>query len=264
MMNENMIKSGQAGDCMRTFQRNRQAFSLVELLVVIAILALLVGILLPSLSAIRDQGYRTKSLAAITALSNGCLQYKSDNKYYPGQKDPSLLGVGGGLRSGSQALAFSLLEVDFSVSPFTIEENYIPYELGVTLMPTPGTYAFALSDRWKTDSELPILYYPSRIGNDGRVGNALETNPPENRGAFRIADNSTYATVNGQSTNASSSSDFRKIIWDKRFGIGDVTGGIPDDDDSANKAYNADTYLLFAAGVDRKYFTGDDIKNFDN
>ena len=97
---------------------------------------------------------------------------------------------------------------------------------------------------------MPILYYPSRIGNDGAILNANTSGP------FRIQDNGGYATINSQSTNAGVTNYLKVAIWDKRFGFGtdNDTAGVPDNV-PANKAYNADTYLLFAAGADRKYFT---------
>lgn len=56
-----------------------RAFSLIELLVVLAILALLVGILLPTLGGMRAAGRDTRCLANLRSLSASWRLYAADN-----------------------------------------------------------------------------------------------------------------------------------------------------------------------------------------
>jgi prepilin-type N-terminal cleavage/methylation domain-containing protein/prepilin-type processing-associated H-X9-DG protein len=60
-------------------KKPRRAFTLVELLVVIGIIALLVGILLPTLSKARKSGYRVKCLSNLKQLGQMNVMYASEN-----------------------------------------------------------------------------------------------------------------------------------------------------------------------------------------
>ncbi len=72
-------------------RRARPAFTLIEVLVVVAIIALLVGILLPSLRNARIQSRRTQCLSNLHQLGVGIATYMGDYKGNPPQwrVDPS-------------------------------------------------------------------------------------------------------------------------------------------------------------------------------
>ena len=64
-------------------------FTLVELLVVIGIIALLIAILLPSLSTARESAASLKSLSNLRQLAIGIQQYKNENRgFYPAHSSP--------------------------------------------------------------------------------------------------------------------------------------------------------------------------------
>ncbi|MFN0134815.1 MAG: type II secretion system protein [Phycisphaerae bacterium] len=67
----------------RILRSGREAFTLVELLTVVAIIGLLIGILVPALSAARNQAKEASTKAQLDSIGKGCLMFSSDNSKLP-------------------------------------------------------------------------------------------------------------------------------------------------------------------------------------
>src|SRR5688572_27432006 len=83
---------------VRRHHPRRRAFTLVELLVVIGIIAILIGILIPTLSRARESANKTACLSNIRELGNAFRLYAAGNK------DAMPIGCVGVVTPLSQAL----------------------------------------------------------------------------------------------------------------------------------------------------------------
>jgi len=76
-----------------TERRHLAGFTLVELLVVVAIIALLLGILLPALAAVRGRASNVAAAAQLESISRACDSYFTTFNDYPGYfADADILG----------------------------------------------------------------------------------------------------------------------------------------------------------------------------
>lgn len=76
-------------------KHQRQAgFTLVELLVVIGIIVILVGILVPTISRVRQNAYEADSRAFMSSLQGAIERYHNDFRAYPGPLPQNVIGPG--------------------------------------------------------------------------------------------------------------------------------------------------------------------------
>ncbi|MEM8875004.1 MAG: type II secretion system protein [Planctomycetota bacterium] len=79
---------------MQRSRQNQAAFTLVELMVVIGIIALLVGILVPTVSRVRESAQVAATASLIQQLSGAAEAYAVDLGGYPGPIPNRLIGTG--------------------------------------------------------------------------------------------------------------------------------------------------------------------------
>jgi len=152
-------------------RRGRGAFTLVELMVVVAIIAVLIGLLLPTISGARRQAKRTACLANLRSIGQGWSIYLAENKqslphvfWYAGGASPDLLwhGFWGGILAdqgmpmwkmtcpeaaepipgmvGGWGAANYAWSGEFSTPGSVIRYPGAPLALSTAKNPTPGAY----------------------------------------------------------------------------------------------------------------------------
>ena len=222
----------------RSARRGRSAFTFTELLASMAMVALIALAVVAAIcsafiggckvtSQIRT-GHVTKSMAQRKNLEDGAENYKKEHRgFYPGQETAAILD--GGKYTGSQLLASAVYGFELGGSNPQPIGKYASYN-DEYLVDIDGR-ANCLSDMFPPGKEKAFCYYPYRAD-----GTTVATK-------FRWTDNQAH-------TPGTSAAALSSRVTDTRFG-------------NRNDVYNEKRFLLIAPGVDRRYFTPDDIRNFN-
>ena len=243
-------------------------FTLIELLVVIAVISLLVGILVPVVAMAVRKAENARAQARVTELGTACYMYYNQDgneQYYPGQQYPQHLAGTDPDRhmvylTGSQCLAFAFFWdeglVDFGSSKYASLESReedlpdFPVEQGYT-----GP-RFGISDR--ISRPMAILYFPARPGVAG----------PDQ---YKYDDNAAY--VHTDKLHKRYKEEYHP---DEDFNFSSYTTAMRVDDPlspeldvgfysefavvpGTQNVRNDGKFLIIAAGMDRLYFTPDDL-----
>lgn len=158
----------------------RGGFSLVELLVVVAIIVLLIGLLIPGLTAVRNQAKIASSKATFASLDAGMATYKADQEVggaFPPSRGDNPNGV-----AYSNAAAWDFAN-PYDTSPNTLLHDYegatgaallVMAMAGADLQGTPGFRDLDGDGVW---------------GNDCFGGGAAPTGNPPGAYAAKAANN---------------------------------------------------------------------------
>lgn len=99
----------------RSHARARRGFTLLELLTVIAIISLLIGILVPSLAAARNQAKKAATQGLLRTIETACSQFHVDNDRLPQSRGKNPFEPDGSniYLTGAQWITLQLAGVDF-------------------------------------------------------------------------------------------------------------------------------------------------------
>ena len=129
---------------MRMTGRARRGFTLIELLVVVAIIALLIGVLLPSLAGARRAAWQISGANIQRQLALGSQMYAAENKnYFPGLNSTGLSPWNASLGLGSVSMSDYLDKANQDASVPTQTYDWITPSLSADELPLNRVHRMA-------------------------------------------------------------------------------------------------------------------------
>ncbi|MFQ5807554.1 MAG: type II secretion system protein, partial [Phycisphaerae bacterium] len=116
--------------------RQRVAFTLIELLVVVAIIALLISILLPSLSQARERAKAAVCAGNVRQMGLAMDMYLEDNEgYYPGEHSMRSRGGGSFITWAPRLRLYASMNEELFWCPTADDDTYWKVIFGVPRIP---------------------------------------------------------------------------------------------------------------------------------
>jgi prepilin-type N-terminal cleavage/methylation domain-containing protein len=191
-------------------RKPQRAFTLVELLIVIGIIAVLIGILIPVIGAVRKAAYAASSRNNIKTIANAIDSYQVTYLAYPGvfsnaqitagvnpgaganitMSENCLLALAGGL-TGATGTTYTATDVGRGPLTFGTPQKRLPGFVDATnkAMSTNGS-DLDPSANWGSTvpefidafpSAMPIIYLRARVGSAGLVDASGAANGEKNQ-----------------------------------------------------------------------------------
>ena len=282
---------------MNNEQKTMNSFTIVELLTVMAIIAILVGVLVPTITVVRNMAKETKQKAQLAAIDQALLAFRGDDGDYP----PSNWLPGSVDYCGGQKLAEALVGWDLlgfhpdsdwdadgdAYDPLTPSDDNLDerkglylelgtanaFRLGNISVDKPGLFddtgplapdTFVICDIFGI-KKVTIGGKTVKVGapilyyRAERHKNTIEPPAEPKDRIYNAEDNRPLIQL-------------KKNVDGKPHLLGDIGSNysffyeyIKDPKVTARDwPYRADSYILISAGVDGEYGTRDDITNFGN
>lgn len=136
---------------------DRAGFTLIELLVVVAIIALLIAIILPTLSAAKERSKKTACLANLHALGRAMIMYAHENM----DRLPNLNPVGTVNNSAGNTLVMTYLSSTYANAPKTF---FCPSDTGDRVPTAISNADYLAADSARISYDFYSIWWMPELG----------------------------------------------------------------------------------------------------